>query len=611
MILLFYLSFLLIVSPLAAAHNGSPNIIFIFADDLGNADVGYMGSEILTPNIDTLAHAGVILNQHYVLPQCSPSRAAFVSGRYPIHTGFHNGNIMQGELWGLGLEEFTIGEMFQEYGYKTHAIGKWHLGWRTWRHTPIHRGFDSFLGFYFCAHDHYQYTCGLGNAGNKNKTAEENRTERKMKRYNKKLMKQGLNIRQPLPDNYWKANKEKPKSEKFFDLRENYFDKKNRLVDNIRHDLKGQYSANVFTDAAIDKIQNRGEKPFFMYLNYMNVHSPYQAPKHYTDRFTSHMRANKDRKAYAAMMSSMDEGIGNITKTLLAEGIYNNTVIVFASDNGANVGYCKELDEDGLGVRGYNKRNQLQRVEPGSNYPLRGGKRSIFEGGIRSVAFVHSPLLKVKGRAMNDLIHVVDWMSTFEDIISDGYRKRPLYHIKERPKTDSISAWKAISKGVPGKRKKFLININTKGSVKCGPNNPFKGIRKNQWKLIVGGGGPPAGWYNPYSAPIPSPGMKYIELYNIEIDPSETLNLAPSNPSIVLDLLRELKQYKETMVPSIRRKKIDLTPYLNGKVPTPIDITDPRNSESFFAEESRFRNDFAFDYSIVTEQMIDSNQNGP
>ena len=78
------------------------------------------------------------------------------------------------------------------------------------------------------------------------------------------------------------------------------------------------------------------------------------------------------------------------------------------------------------------------------------------------------------------------------------------------------------SQGLPGRRKKFLININTRGAVKCGPRNAFKGIRKNQWKLIVGGGGPPAGWYNPYTGPIASPPLKYIELYNIEIDPSET-----------------------------------------------------------------------------------------
>ena len=85
------------------------------------------------------------------------------------------------------------------------------------------------------------------------------------------------------------------------------------------------------------------------------------------------------------------------------------------------------------------------------------------------------------------------------------------------------------------------------------------------------------------------------------------LNLAPANPSIVLDLLRELKQYKETMVSSIRRKKIDLTPYLQDKIPTPIDITDPRNRESFFVGD-RHRNDFAFDFSDsdVTERINES-----
>lgn len=84
------------------------------------------------------------------------------------------------------------------------------------------------------------------------------------------------------------------------------------------------------------------------------------------------------------------------------------------------------------------------------------------------------------------------------------------------------------------------------------------------------------------------------------------LNLAPSNPSVVLDLLRELKQYKESMVESIRRKKIDLTPYLHDMVPTPIDITDPRNSETFFVGEDKYRNDFAFDYPKMSEKINES-----
>ena len=484
--------------------------------------------------------------------------------------------MQQGELWGLSLNEFTVAEMFQEYGYKTHAVGKWHLGWRTWRHTPIHRGFDSFLGFYFCAHDHFQYNCGNLKKGTEKK-GDRRRRERK-RRINK-------NTR------WWEdVTKQKrfsePKiKEKFFDLRENWFNEKHVLVDKLRYDLVGKYSANVFTDAAIDKIENRGEDPFFIYLNYMGVHSPYQAPKYYVDKYTGHMwGANKDRKNYAAMMSSMDEGIGNITKTLIAEGIYNNTIIVFASDNGANVGYCSDADGN---------LTPTASVEPGSNYPLRGGKRSIFEGGIKSVSFVHSPLLKGGGRVMKDLVHVVDWFSTFEDIISDGFTIPRKYRFKDRNPLDSISAWRAIKKGANGKRKKFLINIDTRGSIKCGPSMPFKGFRKNQWKLIVGGGGPPSGWYSPYGAPISSPDRKlpYLQLYNILLDPSETFNLANAYPEIVLELIREINVYGDSMVPSMRRKKIDITPWLNGRVPTPLELSDPRNNETLF-EAYHLNNNF-------------------
>ena len=85
------------------------------------------------------------------------------------------------------------------------------------------------------------------------------------------------------------------------------------------------------------------------------------------------------------------------------------------------------------------------------------------------------------------------------------------------------------------------MNINTKGGTRCGPQTPHRAVRKNDWKLIVGGGGPPSGWYNPYSVPVDSPGLDYIQLFNLRTDPSETVNVAAGNPSIVIDLLRELK----------------------------------------------------------------------
>eukprot|EP00116_Pleurobrachia_bachei_P009942 sb/3470204/ len=207
------LLFVLVVPNCAAAKKKtSPNVIFIFADDLGYNDVGFQGSDISTPVLDNLAENGVILEQHYGQPMCAPSRASFISGRYPIHTGFHEANIQQGELWGLDTDEYTVGEMFQHYGYSTHAIGKWHLGWRTWRHTPVMRGFDSFLGFYFCAHDHFSYDCGSLGAYD---------ASQKLERSLRKLQKK-VNRQNGLPP--W-SGIVKNKKVKYFDLRYNYLNR--------------------------------------------------------------------------------------------------------------------------------------------------------------------------------------------------------------------------------------------------------------------------------------------------------------------------------------------------------------------------------------------------
>lgn len=577
-----YLILLLQLFSTVISYSDKPNIIFVFVDDLGSADVGYAGSDILTPSINRLARSGVILNQHYVQPMCAPSRAAFITGRYPIHTGFQNGNIQLGELWGLGLDEVTVGEMLQEYGYKTHAIGKWHLGWETWRHTPIHRGFDTFFGFYFCAHDHYAYDCGnmidldpIEKMRKRKIKGELGKKDKKRMRYDTWRTANKLRNREnePFYNKFPNVFKSGPRA---FDLRENYFDKDNKLVDRVRKDLVGQYSAEIFTQYAVDVINNSSkadkDEPFFVYLSYMNVHAPYQVPKRYVEKYTQHMNlgVGDQRIKYAAMMSSVDEGISNITRALLRTGTYNNTVIVFASDNGANVATC---GSDGL---------LYNRLQAGSNYPLRGGKRSIFEGGIKSVAFIHSPLITSPRRKTNKLIHVTDWFPTFEDIASDGFRKKPKFASRRRNPIDGISAWSTLRTGGPGMREKFIINIDNFGRIPCGPWTPFRAVRKKEWKLILGGGGPPSGWYNPFSKTIESPAEAFVQLYNIKVDPSETKNLAEDFPHIVSDLAAELDYYNISMVPALRRKRNfrkSLSEFLVGDVVTPKNFIDLNRRE--------------------------------
>ncbi|CAG0920961.1 unnamed protein product [Notodromas monacha] len=259
-----------------------PHIIVILADDLGFNDLSFRGgSQIPTPNIDSLAYSGIILNNYYVQPMCTPSRAALLTGKYPVHTGMQSYVIVNGEPWGLGLEEKVLPEYLRDLGYQTRAVGKWHLGFHCPEHTPTHRGFESHFGYWGSHEDYYNHSA---------------------------------------PDKDYPVG---------YDLRRN-------MDDVSRHHL-GEYATDLFTQEAVDVILSHDKAtPLFLYLAHLAPHagSPesLQAPEDLVGKFD--FIKDEKRKKYAAMLTKLDQSIGLTIQALEEAKMLENSVILFSTDNG-------------------------------------------------------------------------------------------------------------------------------------------------------------------------------------------------------------------------------------------------------------------------------------
>jgi len=413
-----------------------PNIVFILADDMGYNDAGFMAcKDIRTPNLDSLAKAGMVLESFYVQPVCSPTRSCFMTGRYVAHTGVYT-IVRPNAKWGLPLEERTLAVALREAGYETAIVGKWHLGEFQEAYRPLHRGFDHQYGNWFGAIDYFTH-----------------------------------------------------KRDGQLDWHKD---------DQPCHDAG--YSTHLDAQEACRLIKGKNDKPLFLYVPFNAVHAPHQVPDKYLEPYKN---LTGVRKTYAGMVAAMDEAIGQIVAALKEKGIYDNTLILFSSDNGG--------------------------PSPGKvtdNTPLRAGKGTIYEGGMRVCACAHWPGHIPVGRTAEPL-HMVDWYPTLLKLAGGtATQKLPL---------DGQDIWPVLTQKAKSPHDSILL---------CGTVPARVALRMGDWKILLN-----ANEKNAEEAKDEDAAPGKVELYNVVADIGETKNLAATNPDKVKELRAKLSEYQKTFVP--------------------------------------------------------------
>ena len=332
-----------------------PNVVIFFTDDQGTLDVNCYGSkDLYTPNMDKLAEDGVRFTQAYAHMVCCPARAMLMTGRHPQRSNVNNwtqGNAKGPKKRNMNLEEYTLAEALKDSGYKTALFGKWHLGAHL-DYGPTKQGFDEFYG-----------------------------------------------IRGGFIDNY---NHYFLHGEGFHDL----YEGTKEVFD------EGKYFPDLVTDRALNFIDRNKNNPFFLFLAFNIPHYPEQADPKFDERYKN---MKMPRQSYAKMISTTDDHMGQIMSKLEEHGIYDNTIIIFMSDNG----HSRErnhikVDNHKSGLAKNTKYGALG--GGGNTGKWRGNKGSFYEGGIRVPSIITFPNKLPKGAVRDQAITAMDWMPTLLEL---------------------------------------------------------------------------------------------------------------------------------------------------------------------------------------------------
>lgn len=428
-----------------------PNLVIVCCDDLGYGDLGCYGAEeVSTPNVDRLAAEGVrCTDWHSNAPVCSPSRASLLTGRYPRRAGVP-GNVPSGRPetdpeTGLPPDERTLADDLSAAGYRTGAFGKWHLGMSE-DDGPLAHGFDEFFGFRSGCVDYYSHLFVWG---------------------------QGNGV--PPYHDLWDGREE------------------------VWND--GEYLTDLITERAVEFIErNAGEDPFFAYVPYNAPHYPMHAPEEYFDRFPD---LPPERRATAAMIAAVDDGVGEITDTLDRTGVREDTIVLFTSDHGPSREVRNHLDGSETAFTG------------GQTGPFRGAKFSLFEGGIRVPAIVSYPDVLPAGTVCDDLLVSMDVLPTVLDLCDVG-------DTGDRVTDGECQAATLVGESSSPHEEVFW------------ELNEQRAVRRGDWKLVMNA-------TEPGGSPDP------VHLADLDSDPTEQTNLAEERPETVAALEAAIGRWDESV----------------------------------------------------------------
>jgi len=487
-------------------RDGRPNIVLILADDLGRNDVGVYGHQrVQTPNIDALATEGVRFTDATATTAiCAPSRAALLTGRYQQRFGFElqpheryprnrlewfvfrhiidtspmvpapiqptprAGDI---EKQGLPPSELSIAELLSARGYDTAAYGKWHLGYDPDRFSPLEFGFDEYYGFY----EAFSLYAPVDDPDIVNVRIDD---------FSDKHM--------------WSVGRSGHAA----------------VVHNDRAVTEEEYLTDVFADRAVEFIRGGGgAAPFFLYLPFSAPHTPLQAPQEYWDLYPD--VDNEVHRAYYAMITAFDDAVGRILTALERAGVADDTLVIFASDNGG-VTY--------LGVS--------------DNGELAGGKFSTFRGGLSVPLIMRFPGRIPAGAVYEEPVSLLDLFATAEAAsrgpAGDGAAAgteavelpRPVDGVNLLPFLAPSRA-EAVARGAPHEALYWRSSYNV-------------AVQRGDWKLIR------------------DRRNEIVRLYDLATDPGETTDLAPQQPEIVRQLTESHSQWERGLQPQGWPRVMDL-----------------------------------------------------